>query len=294
MFSKLERYAGATRGATLPEPRPAELAPPLGAALEQLRAVEGGTSGICFTAWVAGRELFLKTHATAEGQLRLRQEATLLGLLHGRELGVRQLETHSPARSWLVCDRLPMLAAKLSPADLAAVVADYQLRFARASGRVEALSLPDFEALLAAGAVALEQLARRSLLNRELEHWLEEALGGLREAAPRLPRVICHGDLGPLNLLRLDSRPVAIDWEDAFWGIHGYDQLYWLSFLENAPWMRKGWARLTGLTPQREQGLLGVIVLLKSHLALASGAYRQHRVPFAERLGEIVRLPLPV
>lgn len=293
MFSKLERHAGLTAVAQLPEPEPRHLAPQLGASLEDLRRVDGGTSGICFTARVAGRAVFLKTHATAEGAARLGHEASLLDVLHGHEIGVRQLETKRPARNWLVCDQLPELGTKLSPTDLAGVVADYQQRFARATDRVGALPLPDFEALLAAGTVALGRLSRESLLNRELEHWLAEALGGLREAASRLPRVICHGDLGPRNLLRLGSRPIAIDWEDAFRGIDGYDQLYWLSFMENAPWLRAARERLTALPPELERGLLGVIVLLKSHLALASGAYRQHRVSFAERLAEVAALPRP-
>ncbi len=293
MFSKLQRHVGSTPVSLLPEPQPAELAQALGAPLDCLQAVGGGTSGFCYTARVAGRALFLKTHATAENAARLRQEATLLEILHGPEMGVRQLVTAPPARDWLVCDQLPELGAKLSPDDLAAVVADYQQRFGRAAGRVEALSLPDFEALLAAGSVALDQLARRSLLSRKLVGWMGESLAGLREAAPRSPRVICHGDLGPRNLLRLGARPVAIDWEDAFRGIQGFDQLYWLSFMENAPWMRAGWARLTALTPELERGLLGVIVLVKSHLAFASGTYRQHRVTFAARLEEIAGLPLP-
>jgi hypothetical protein len=293
VFSKLQRHVGSPPVSLLPEPQPAELAQALGAPLDCLQTVGGGTSGFCYTARVAGRALFLKTHATTENAARLRQEATLLDVLHGPEMGVRQLVTAPPARDWLVCDQLPELGAKLSPTDLAAVVADYQQRFARAANRVDALPLPDFEDLLDAGISALGGLARQSLLNRELEHWLAEALEGLREAAPRLPRVICHGDLGPLNLLQLGSRPVAIDWEDACRGIQGYDQLYWLSFMENARWMRDGWASLTTLPPALERGLLGVIVLLKSHLALASGAYRQHRVPLAERLGEIAGLPLP-
>ena len=293
MFSKLERHVGLSACALLPEPRPGDLAPHLGASLADLRVVGGGTSGICFTAHVAGRALFLKTHATAENAARLRQEATLLDALHGQEIGVRQLETRPPLRNWLVCNALPELGAKLSPVDLAAVVADYQRRFARAADQLEALPLPDFAALLTAGDMALDRLTRESLLNPGLERWLAEALAGLHAAAPRLWRVICHGDLGPRNLLRLGSRPVAIDWEDAFWGIQGYDQLYWLSFMENAPWLRAGWTRLTALPPELERGLLGVIALLKSLLAVASGAYRQHRVPIAERLGEIANLPLP-
>jgi len=293
VFSKLQRHGGSTPLHLLPEPKPAELAPQLGAPLDRLQAAAGGTSGVCYTAEIAGRAVFLKTHATAEGRLRLQHEATLLEVLHGREMGVRRVETLARARSWLVCDQLPELEGKLSPADLAAVVADFQQCCARATDRLTALPLPDFEALLAAADLALGRLTRESRLNPELERWLAGALGGLREAAPRLPRVICHGDLGPRNLLRLGARPVAIDWEDAFRGIQGYDQLYWLSFMENAPWMRAGWARLTPLPPQLERGLLGVIVLLKSHLALASGAYRQHRVTFAARLGEIAGLPLP-
>jgi hypothetical protein len=293
VFSKLERHTGPVPVPLLPAPDPAALAPLLQAPLDGLRPVGGGTSGVCFKATLAGRPVFLKTHATAAGRTRLRREATLLEAVHGRELGVCALETFAPARSWLLCDELPELARKLSPADVAAVVAHYQERLEAAGSPIPALPLPDFGDLLSAGAVALARLGSQGLLAPPLERWLADALARLGEAAAWLPRVVCHGDLGPRNLLRSSSRPVAIDWEDAFRGIQGYDRLYWLSFMENAPWMQAGWARLTELPPELERGLLGVIVLLKSHLALAAGTYQQQRVPFARRLGEVLALPLP-
>ena len=32
-------------------------------------------------------------------------------------------------------------------------------------------------------------------------------------------RCLCHGDFSPKNIMSCGDRPLAIDWEDAFWGV---------------------------------------------------------------------------
>ena len=46
-------------------------------------------------------------------------------------------------------------------------------------------------------------------------------------------KVICHGDLSSRNLYKFSGTYIALDWEDCFWGFEGFDEIYWLTFIEN-------------------------------------------------------------
>jgi hypothetical protein len=293
MLSKLARFSSTTPSPALPEPQPQELSPQLGVSLAELRRVTGGTLGVGFTAHLGGRAVFLKTHSTPEGEELLRREASLLAAAYGDLLAVQSIVCGCPARRWLICDQLQEPSERLRLSDIQGLVAAYGGPLARAGASLSSESFVDFAALISAGQAALDLLAHRSLLSSEHTRWLADILGGLGEVAPRLNRLICHGDLGPRNILQAGRQHVAIDWEDAFLGIRGYDELYWLSFLENAPLLRSGWPRLTDLSPELERGLLGLIVLLKCRIAVDTGAHRNHRLSPDQRLGEIVGLPLP-
>jgi hypothetical protein len=261
--------------------------------LSEIRSVAGGTLGIGFTALLGARPVFLKTHSLAEGRTALLREAKLLACAYPRSLNVAVLEPPGADRVWLVCDRLEEVTAGRTPDCIAQLVSEYQLNLTRSSHRLSGESFTDFADLLAAGRDSLERLAANSLLPTRRAGWLETVLSQLEQAAPRQPRVLCHGDLSPRNILQSSNQLVAIDWEDAFLGIPGYDQLFWLTFMENAPHLRQGWVCKTRLAPELERGLAAVIVLIKSRMALDSGAIRQHRVTPNQRLGEIEALPDP-
>jgi hypothetical protein len=113
----------------------------------------------------------------------------------------------------------------------------------------------------------------------------------LEDRLTRLPRALSHGDFGPKNVMVRGAVPLAIDWEDAFWGIAGYDYLYWLTFMENRPFLQSAAFGRTGLGPDVERAILALVVLLKSYLAFCSGAYLDHAVPIQARIAEILELP---
>jgi hypothetical protein len=293
MLSKLRHFSSPSPSLALPEPQPQDLQRHLGAPLSDIRPVTQGTLGACYTALLRGKPVFLKTHSLPEGRSALLREAKLLACAYPGMLSVRAIELSALDRGWLVCDRLEEPRLPLTVAAITGLIGRYQTRLGNSGDRLREESFIDFKELLAAGCEALDRLTARAVLPSDLTRWLSENLEALKAQTPRLPRILCHGDLGPRNILHAATEPVAIDWEDTFWGIQGYDQLYWLSFMENTVHLRAGWKQVTALDPDREQGLLGVIVLLKSHLAIASGAFRQHRVTAEERLREIASLPSP-
>jgi hypothetical protein len=85
--------------------------------------------------------------------------------------------------------------------------------------------------------------------------------------------------------------PIAIDWEDAFAGVAGYDYLYWLTFMENRPFLREAAFGRTGLAVEVERAILALVVLLKSYLAVLSGAHLSHKVAAEARIAEVLDLP---
>ena len=73
------------------------------------------------------------------------------------------------------------------------------------------------------------ELAAQSAIDARSQAQVKVALDCLRRHD--FGRCLCHGDLGPRNIMSQGGGPVAIDREDAFWGVEGYDYLLWLTFL---------------------------------------------------------------
>ncbi|MGD5712523.1 phosphotransferase, partial [Xanthomonas citri pv. citri] len=112
----------------------------------------------------------------------------------------------------------------------------------------------------------------------------------LEERFPKLPAALCHGDFGPNNIMLAGTEPLIIDWEDAFGGVDGYDYLYWLTFMENRAFLHTAAFGRAGLSPDIERAILALVVLLKSYLAVCSGAYLKHAVSPQARIAEILQL----
>ena len=100
-----------------------------------------------------------------------------------------------------------------------------------------------------------------SWINR-LEHDIDNLTAFFNQSK----QVIVHGDVGPANILESSSGLVLIDWGDAFWGFHGFDQLYWLTFLQNSGDLTRKCIEKLDLDIDVCQSTLNVIVLLKEYL----------------------------
>lgn len=250
----------------------------------------GGTLGICFDAEIAGEKRFLKTHlADAAAHASLAREVDILAQLYGGAIVLDRFELALADGTKRLCLLMPALAplsGPMQPADAAALVrgCSEQLRDWQPD------NLPAFEHYLASAAGALKTLSDRGLLEPASATEVRRLMSVLEERYPKLPAALCHGDFGPKNVMLEGAEPRVIDWEDAFRGIAGYDYLYWLTFMENRPFLQTAAFGRTGLSPEIERAILALVVLLKSYLAMCSGAYLKHAVSPQARIAEIIEL----
>lgn len=249
----------------------------------------GGTLGACFDAEIAGEKRFLKTHLPGARD-SLAREADALAQLYGDTIVLDRFEiplADGTARLCLMMPALALLAGPLEPAE-AASLADAcreRLKDWQPDG------LASFESYLASAAVALETLSSRGQLEQTSAAEVRRLIALLEHRRADLPEALCHGDFGPKNIMRQAGALRVIDWEDAFRGIAGYDYLYWLTFMENRPFLKTAAFGRTGLPPDVERAILVLVVLLKSYLAVLSGEHLKHALSAEDRIAEILDLP---
>lgn len=252
--------------------------------------VLGGTLGICFDAEIAGEKRFLKTHLPdAAARASLGREADILERLYGKAIVLDRFEVAVADGMSRLCLLMPALAPLTGPmqsADAAAMARECSERL----GGWRPDDLPSFEHYLASAKRALNTLSDRGLLEQPSATEMRGLMLLLAERLPNLPAALCHGDFGPKNIMLEGTAPRIIDWEDAFLGIAGYDYLYWLTFMENRPFLQTAAFGRTGLAPEIERAILALVVLLKSYLAVCSGAYLKHAVSAQARITEILEL----
>ncbi|MFZ5717274.1 MAG: phosphotransferase family protein [Bradyrhizobium sp.] len=251
----------------------------------------GGTLGACYDADVSGEKRFLKTHLPdARARDSLAKEADILQRLHGNTIVLDRFEIPLADGTMRLCLMMPALAplaAPMQPADAAAMACAYSERLKD----WQRDRLASLEHHLASAGQALKTLSERCLLKQPGAAETRRLIALLADRLPKLPVALCHGDFGPKNIMLQGVTPLAIDWEDAFRGIAGYDYLYWLTFLENRSFLKTAAFGLTGLSPDVERAILVLVVLLKSYLAVLSGTYLTHAVSAQARISEILDLP---
>ncbi|MGY3408393.1 hypothetical protein ACVWZV_004506 [Bradyrhizobium sp. GM5.1] len=253
----------------------------------------GGTLGVCFHADISGAPRFLKTHLPgAQARANLVKEADILIRLYGNGVILDRLDVRvadGSVRLCLVMAELVPLATPMQPEEAMAIMRSYTGQLTNYLPEHLAPS-SDFEQYLVCAVHAVGELSERGLLNRGSAADLRRLIAHLQDHIGSQPRVVCHGDFGPKNIMSNGTQPIAIDWEDAFWGIAGYDYLYWLTFMENRPFLHRAAFGRTGLEPCLEHAILALIVLLKSFLSVRSGAYLAHAVSIQTRIAEVLDL----
>ncbi len=117
---------------------------------------------------------------------------------------------------------------------------------------------------------------------------LLEKLRGHLDGEPRVP---CHGDLSPGNILQnADGDFVVLDWEDRFWGVRDYDFLYWLTFMKNASHLDRETLQHVEHPHDISVAILAMIVIVKESVSLKAAVPRAGRVSPAARLHAVLEL----
>lgn len=253
--------------------------------VSELTPISGGTLGAVFLFRSDGKCRFAKTYTITSGASALSREGRILQSLYGERLGLDQLQIGD--RLWLVMRALSQLPAPLDPTEVLRLNAWLAPRL---NGPVITAAVPPdehFGRFLFESRRALAALIDGSHLGFEAENIAASSLDCLERELPECPLVVCHGDLSAANIMCDDCGPVVIDWEDAFWGIEGYDYLFWLTFMAQRTHYSPA---MFGRTPWRREVEISVlisIILLKSYVAILNGSHVHHSLSFDRRILEI-------
>ena len=263
----------------------------------RIRGQLQGSSGLLFEATVGNAEKILKTYPPEHNNTHvLLAEGRLLQYLYSTLLNIEILEhPDSGGQCFIMMDRLQSEKEPLIPIQILSLIEEYsqKLRGYPMSLLPNRLGIP---ALLGTGQDALQILHDRQALDPAVQDAAHACLQLLEANSKHFPPCICHGDLGPRNILYMSAssretvhKPIVIDWEEAFTGTDGYDYLYWLSFFANRRYYSADMLDHTPWGREIAKAFLVLILILKHHLSTLQGN-TTHRMSCNQRLMEILSL----
>lgn len=208
MLAKLRYFRSAGVAALAPlklAVSPLPILEKMGMGTAHARRVYAGTLSAAFVAEHAGRCRFFKTHLLAQGRATMRREHAFLQALYPSpsQLELECIETQEAehTRVWLV------MKALLQPENPAASLA-VGLAAACAAVLAEQVSLGEvtapedsMDSLLVEAWLALESLSGLGLLSSFMQDKLESALNLIDRHIGSFAPALCHGDLGPQNIM---------------------------------------------------------------------------------------------
>lgn len=259
---------------------------------KQIKRVNSGTLGASFIVNSNSGSRFFKTHADPAGMDSIKKEYTILNELYGDEI---QLECFSVKeadcdRLWLVMTMLVDPEEEVNPIGVSSIITWYLDKLQAMPQRNQVAKNYTISMLIDSGWKALSNMSKRRTLTKELIRSIDLKLSSLFEKIPQFPVCLCHGDLGPKNIMSNMVKPIIIDWEDAFWGIEGYDYLYWLTFMNNRKYYSQNILGRTPLGKDLEIAVLALVVLLKSELSYQRRDSILHKLTVDQRLTEVLSL----
>lgn len=294
MLSKL-RCAGAEIRSTAAYDRNGlthDLKALFGTDLADLRPVAGGTLGICFEGKLHGSPRFFKTHAVPSGRETLRREAAFLKATAPDrvEPQLAHVGNGTSGRVWLHTKQLEP-CGQLTPPAVRDLIAGYEADLRRCTRLADQVPPGhNIHLLLSEAESAAVFMADKNLLSLPVGDAVRSSIERVKSACADRPLQLCHGDLGPANIMVDDDVPVALDWEDAFWGIAGYDYLYWLTFFGNRRWLSRDSLGHTPLKRADEIAVMIVVLLLKSFISVRNDNYQHNTITMDQRLLEVINL----
>ena len=255
-----------------------------------LEATNQGTLGLTFLCdGKDGGSYFVKTHLPGSTLHRttLLHEFRLLSLAHGADLSFLRCITGEVDG----CEQLYVLMDALQPVSDVTPGQCRALISAWPPDLAASLTIPSYglEALLDAALVELQVQRDAGLLSAQLLQFSLQRLQLLTDRLPYLPRCVCHGDLSDRNIMRTHSGAmVAIDWEDAFWGIPDYDYLYWLTFFNHRKYYSPEIFQTELLDPPLRQAVLILILTIKNAISYYNGTFQTNSLSMEGRILEIL------
>lgn len=250
---------------------------------------QSGTFGVSYICRdVAGNSFFAKTHLPMQRYKdALRMEYMLFNAANPDYQSHSSLVELSSGQTVFLMKLLGKGSrVNLTPERTLELIASYHEKLAGLPRPGESY---DLEALCEEAREDLVMMLQKEIITKKLYKYAWQRLDFLIAVLPEMPRCICHGDLSDQNILfDSDGRPVVIDWEDAFWGIEGYDYINWITFFNHRKFYCKDIFLPSGLDRELVLSLLVLILILKSAISYLNGSFRTNTMGIEERIWEIV------
>lgn len=255
-----------------------------------IEPVDCGTLNASFVIHGDKSSVFLKTYLAPSGRATLEREARFLGSLYTKNLSPEFRQLHEPVsnRLWLMMPVFEKNFRSLRPQEIVQLLNDLDLQGVHASNPdIVDVRKDNIHALINLGKSAHANLSSQNLLSREVQAVTIAALNLLDREISGVQPTLCHGDLSPLNIMRHNTSPILIDWEDAFLGVKDYDYLFWLTFFENRGLYQANPLQHISIEWHVAKALLVMIVLLKCELARLRNNWHHNSLGFNDRILEI-------
>lgn len=252
--------------------------------------IDGGTLGITFVASSESRApIFIKTHLSGEKyRLALKKEYQLLKKIYDTVIYLQQVDIGN--QTFLLEDKLYMPQTMITPENVLSIIRIYQKQLETLKGKL-IKGCYSIEDILNEAERELPILFANGLLSAKVSDDIERSLDDVKTSVCELPRCICHGDFSDKNIMQTgEGTLVAIDWEDAFWGIAGYDYLYWLTFFGHRKYYNKVTFGKVNYDTKLIKGILMMILVIKSAISFYSGSYLSNSLTAEQRIIEILQI----
>lgn len=255
----------------------------------QIERLNLGTLGIVFKLSSDKEVLIAKWNGDSpRAQRALEWEFEIMNFLYSEIIWIDKIYCNSPNLEFLIMDYLsPDL---LHPDQVYLLQSDFNHKLKRLELFEKIPDYLNLKNLCARAFIAADEMLQSNILDSALLSEIQSYLRALAGYVENVPREICHGDLGPKNILFRKRIPIAIDWEDVFWGIRDYDYLYWLTFLENRKFYSTDVLDHVSHPLEISQAIMLMVVVLKEDLARRSGISMQGRLPVSERVIELLQI----
>lgn len=262
-----------------------------GEELSCLKRIKGGTFSICFEGEINNKQYFFKTNTLNAQTSSLDREVIILNRTTENCIEARLINffDNDFPLSWLQTKLLKSSHAQ-TPEQVRNLIKSYELGLKKLGNFRLASKQNSFNLLLVHAESSINFLLNLKLISNQIAEKAFECIEIARHATSDLDYQLCHGDLGPANIMSNGVREIAIDWEDVFWGFSGYDYLYWLTFMGNRKWLSHKFLGCTGMGRAEEIAIMVVIIIIKSKISVSAGVHQYHSISFDQRLQEVLDL----
>lgn len=255
-----------------------------------LYETDRGRLGVTYSLRIQGRRLFCKTHKCGD-QFKKSIEKEYFYLKRAYPYFDVKLDNFTfdgyeykyMLQEWLEC------TDAITPDMALNLISAYSNELEKQDDRFEMITY-SIQDLVNIAKEELPFLVDIKELTYKCSDELKQNINAFANHIPVMRKAICHGDFGDKNILvSSKGEYIAVDWEDCFVGVEGYDYLYWLTFFNHRNFYLQETFKASGLNSDDAKGILTVIMVIKTALSIYSGLNKNNSVSSQDRIKEILQ-----